>query len=347
MDITINELKKMKSKQLRNIIREAIQEVIQEDYNAMVTTKTGTKSISYKNPAELNALKSDSNVNSITTTSGQKLKELARLAKGFKLADDNFDTSEYANKKFGRATLADIIEFFRENPGAEKRALQDKFNWPRPQMANAVVNGLLDAGVLVKLSHDGEIEIPKEPGEEDEFDNSPVDAEDFFIGNRDPLAGIYSKNPSPEEDEFTNDGEPKIEPEKIEKTTVSPKTRINDDDYQAFMKYSDLRDRLSATKSNLLKAKRPGGIEAGDIKGEEGNEVERLRNLKKSLEDRINTLVSSSEYLQNKIAKEKGKIIPIPEPITVEPEEEEDEEIKDELNESLKRKFQQYAGIIR
>lgn len=345
MDITINELKTMKSKQLRNIIREAIQEVIKEDYNAMVTTKSGTKAISYKNPAELTSLKTDPNISSITATSGQKLKELARLAKGFKLADENFDSSPYRDKKVSGKSLADIIDYIRENPGTEKAQLQQHFGFVRPQITNALVNGLLDAGVLVKLSHDGEVEIPKAPGEEDDEDTSPVDAEDFFIGSRDPLAGIYSKN-APVEDEFEDEIEPEIDIDKIEKISTPAQTRINDEDYQAFMKYSDLRDRLSATKSNLLKAKRPKGIEAGDIRGVEGNEVERLTNLKNSLESRINDLVSNSPYLQSKIEKEKNKKAPLPEPIVVEPEEDE-LDVEDGLNESLKRKFQFYAGIIK
>ena len=67
----------MKRKELYAYIREQIinELSINEDGTALVTSKAGTKSVSFKNPTELNPLKSDSNVTSITTTSGKKLKK--------------------------------------------------------------------------------------------------------------------------------------------------------------------------------------------------------------------------------------------------------------------------------
>ena len=167
MDINSNELKTMKAKQLRRFIHESIKEVLKEN-NVLVTSKLGTKSISHKNPTELNTLKQDSNVSSIETTSGQKIKEMARLAKGFKVAD-NVDASLYADKKIAtqnldseqrkiKTSLADIINYFSENPGAEKSDIFRHFNFARPQISNAIVTGLLDAGVLIKLSASGEEE---------------------------------------------------------------------------------------------------------------------------------------------------------------------------------------------
>jgi len=55
---------------IRGIIRKKMDEA-----NALVTTKTGTKPVDYKNTTELAKLKSDPNVSSIETTAGQKLKE--------------------------------------------------------------------------------------------------------------------------------------------------------------------------------------------------------------------------------------------------------------------------------
>lgn len=83
----------MKRKELYEYIREQIinELTINEDGTALVTTKSGTKPVPFKNPAELNPLKSDSNVTSITTTAGQKIKEgdLEELAsyKFFRVAD--------------------------------------------------------------------------------------------------------------------------------------------------------------------------------------------------------------------------------------------------------------------
>ena len=64
----------MKRKDLYNQIREDIISTLSED-TALVTSKAGTNSVSYAKSDDLNNLKDDSNVSSITTTSGQKIKE--------------------------------------------------------------------------------------------------------------------------------------------------------------------------------------------------------------------------------------------------------------------------------
>jgi hypothetical protein len=80
----------MKRKALYDYIREEIinELTLAEDNTALVTTKVGgTKPIAFKNASELNPLKGDSNVTSITTTAGQKLKEMARTPNNIKLGD--------------------------------------------------------------------------------------------------------------------------------------------------------------------------------------------------------------------------------------------------------------------
>lgn len=344
MDITNESLKSMKAKQLRRIIRESIEEILAEN-TAIVATKTGTKSISFKDPKELDPLKKDSNVSSIETTAGQKIKEgdleeMARLAKGFRLADPNFDSSQYANKRVSGTSLADVIDFFRENPGAEKTALQAQFGFVRPQIANAVVNALLDAGVLVKLSASGEEEAPVAPGEErPETIDGP---ESFLIGGGDPLAGMFDNIPNDDGSEEFNDEEEPTAGE-LEPGVPASTSSMSDEDYEAFMSYSDLSNRLAATKSNLLKSRRKKGGIAGDLSDKPSNEEQRLRDLKKSLEDRINRLVAGSKYLQKKVEKETGKAY---EPIEIEPEE--DDTLDEAFDaEYTKRKLQFYAGIIK
>ncbi len=107
------------------------------------------------------------------------------------------------------------------------------------------------------------------------------------------------------------------------------------------MKYDELKRRLDATKSNILKTRKSRGT-AGDISDKPSTELQRLRDLKKSLEDRINTLVAGSDYLKNKIAKQTGK--PVEEP-TVEPEE--DETVAEGLDAYDIQKLQYYAGITK
>jgi hypothetical protein len=65
----------MKVSELKENVRSIIRKKMNEA-NALVTTKTGTKPVDYKNTTELNKLKSDPNVSSIETTAGQKLKEM-------------------------------------------------------------------------------------------------------------------------------------------------------------------------------------------------------------------------------------------------------------------------------
>ena len=50
-----------------------IQEMVIEAV-AMVKSKSGTDAIDYKNPQELNTLRTDPNITSIKTTTGQKIK---------------------------------------------------------------------------------------------------------------------------------------------------------------------------------------------------------------------------------------------------------------------------------
>ena len=114
---------------------------------------------------------------------------------------------------------------------------------------------------------------------------------------------------------------------------------ISDEDFQSWMKYKELSDRLTSVKSNLLKAKRyrstPGDI--NDV-GSTAREIKGLTDLKASLEQRIEDLVSKSEYLQKDIAKKTGKELPPPIENPLEDEE-------DAIDEGVMHRMQYYAGI--
>jgi hypothetical protein len=129
------------------------------------------------------------------------------------------------------------------------------------------------------------------------------------------------------------DDEPEIGD--IEKTGVSAAS-MSDADYEAFMKYSDLENRLAATKSNILKLKKSKGV-AGDIGDRPSDELQRLRDLKASLEKRANDLLASNKYLQRRQEKATGKKY---EPIDIE-----DVETEEPLDEWTKGRMQYYAGI--
>ena len=318
---------KMKSKELRKIIREAIADVLAEE------------TIDVNNPASLTISQKDTLIKQARTNTKDsalgtvkkpvefveesELDELARLAKGYRLTDDNVDTARFT-KTISGTSLADVINYFRENPGTDKKALQTQFNFARPQIANAIVNGLMDAGVLTKLGASGEEEAPGVQAQAP----AATDAEDMFVGGaEDPLSMYFDGEPNA-------DGSEDFEPEEdaIEKAPPVQVGKISDEDFEASLKYSELERRLAATKSNILKLRKnkPG---AGDIKDVPSDELQRLRDLKASLEQRIAGLKSSSEYVR--------KISGTPEPEDLEMPDTEEEP----LDEWAIGRAQYYAGI--
>ena len=304
-------------------IRALIKEVILEATNAIISTKTGTKTIPYKNTSELTTLKSDPNVRSIETTGGQKIKEMARKAKGYQIVDSEFDTTPYATKTVSGISIASIIDYIKENPGVEKKDIQTQFNFIRPQIANALINGLKDAGIIAKM---GEIEVDDETGEvtvtdEPETQTSRAGVEDFFIGNR---KGSFFNTSEPEisdEDEMDVPEEPEIPELPADRPSIGG---LSDEDYNAWMEYSKFKERLARTKSALIQAKKMG--RSRDDLSSGSNEIERLQNLKTSLEQRMQNVVNSSEYVKNKIEQDR-----LPD--------------EDKINESIKKRLQQLANI--
>ena len=323
---------KMKSKELRKIIREAIAEVLAE------TT------IDVSNPNALNAPQKQSLIQKArTSTKNPKLgtadepvefveeveiDELARIAKGYRLADDNVDTSRFT-KTISGTSLADVINYFRENPGADKKALQTQFNFARPQIANAIVNGLMDAGVLVKLGAGGE----EEPAGTEPQAPAATDAEDMFVGGAEnPLAMYFDGEPNA-------DGSEDFEPEagEIEKAAPVQIGKVSDADFEASLKYSELERRLAATKSNILKL-RKGKSAAGDISDKPSTELQRLRDLKVSLEQRIADLLASSAYVRKMANKEEPEDLEMPDT---------EEEPIQEIDQYDLNRMKYYAGIIK
>jgi hypothetical protein len=301
----------MQSKHLRSLIREAITEVLGENINALVTTKKGTtKSINVKNASELEPLKRDSNVVDIETTTGANIKEMARPPKGYVLVDPEFDTTEYV-KRISGVSLADIINFFKENPGAEKAEVQTQFGFVRPQIANAIVNSLVDTGILTKN------DIPGEEGEPAAEPNYNIGAEDFFVGSR--LTNIPTRTVGTEEDEM-EDMEQALEPE----MAAPVQSNISDDDYAAWMDYSKYAERLGRTKSAITQYKKQR--QSGDDLSSESNELERLIALKTSLEQRIANIVNTNDYVKTRA--EQGAI-----------------ESEDEINEVVLKRLKKLANI--
>jgi hypothetical protein len=313
----------MKSKELRKIIREAIAEVLAESTidvsNPNALTDPQKQSLIQKARTASRNPKLGTADEPVEFVEEGDIDELARIAKGYRLADDNVDTTSFT-KTISGTSLADVINYFRENPGADKKALQTQFNFARPQIANAIVNGLMDAGVLVKLGAGGE----EEPAGVQAQAPAATDAEDMFVGSAEnPLAMYFDGEPN------ADGTEDMVEPEAGEIERAPMAGQLSDEDFEAFLKASTLEDRIAKVKSDILKTRRSKS--GGEFETEPSTEVQRLRDLKVTLEKRLADLVAGSKYLQ----KRSG----------VEPEDIEMPDTEEPLDEWAIGKAQYYAGI--
>ena len=308
---------KMKSKELRKIIREAIADVLNEDMGADQAAQNAKKIAIDKEIIALQKTKAELSKET-SPLSEDNVDEMARIPKGYRLTDDNVDTARFT-KTISGTSLADVINYFRENPGTDKKALQTQFNFARPQIANAIVNGLMDAGVLTKLGAGGEEEAPGVQAQAP----AATDAEDMFVGGAEnPLAMYFDGEPNA-------DGSEDFEPETGEIERAPMAGQLSDEDFEAFLKASTLEDRIAKVKSDILKTRRSKS--GGEFETEPSTEVQRLRDLKVTLEKRLADLVAGSKYLQ----KRSG----------VEPEDIEMPDTEEPLDEWAIGKAQYYAGI--
>lgn len=285
----------MTPKQIRAVVKEVIEEV------GLYTLKNptdATKGLSSVIDPDDNTEKS-----SAFQQKYKKVTEMARKAKGYQIVDSEFDTTPYATKMISGISVADVINYIKENPGVEKKDIQDQFNFVRPQIANALMNGLKDAGVIAKM---GEIAVDDETGEtivtdEPEVSLGPPSMEDFFIGSR---GGSFFNTSEPEisdEDEINIPEEPEIPELPADRPSIGG---LSDKDYNAWMDYFKFKERLARTKSALIQAKKMG--KSRDDLSLGSSEVERLTKLKASLEQRVQNIIDSNEYVRNKVEQEKN-----------------------------------------
>ena len=348
----------MKKSNLRNLIHEAILEVLEEDMAADNTAKTAelnalklkqvalakkAAELSKSNlgedmaadnaakTAELNALK----LKQVALTkkaaelSKSNLGEMARTPLLFKVADDYDEAMLKALPKQSDKIMLwykGIIDDVKANGESDTTTTaKRKFNLPQPRIAE-YWRDLIKAGILASTA--GKKQQFQRMVDDEMDDNTPVGAEDFFVGKK-----VINKPVTPDSDELDSEIEP--EPEDVQKANKKVST-ISDEDYQAFMLAGDLKNRISAIKSDILKNKK---LSRGhdDLSGKPTTEVQRLLDLKAKLEKRLADLIASSKYLQKR------------EPGYVEDEEDvigkADVPEPEELDEWTISKLQYYAGI--
>ena len=315
---------KMKVSELQEIIRKAIKDVVSEaDISpAEKTAKDAEmKAIDAKIKA-LQAQKGDlaSGREEITE---DNIDELANVAVRYELAPD-VNAGDFAGKKNRILTAMQATE-----EPMSKIDVAGELGYDKQNPINKDFMELVAAGAIVQSGGQAAPRLNR-PAGEPATAGTPTDGEfDFIQGDMTDaeIDASFAKAAA------AGDDEPEMGD--IEKSSSSA-VKMSDADYEAFMKVSDLENRLASTKSNILKLKK-GKSDAGDISDRPSNELVRLRDLKVSLEKRIDDIVASSKYLQQRQEKVTGKKY---EPISIE-----DVETEEPIDEWAIGRAQYYAGI--
>jgi hypothetical protein len=289
-------------------LKSILNQIIKEN-NALVTTRTGvTKSVSYKNPSELDMLKRDSNVSDITATSGQKLKE-AELAEAAKfsvgdesLIQDFFDKTNPSQKMKDR--IRSIISVIKDSGGpltGGKIAAGLGISGQQPiyrLLLDLETAGILSAANMVKVNRASsprlkQVQPDDLDGLEDETPQSTTEPTDGEIDDFDVDAG--SELSGDETDLFVGTGElsqilapyfSDDEEETPEQPEETPEQPVKQYDVTAASKATDFfldNDRLlqklintyAATRSRVKEDKEDGGLSSSDFNRSEKNRKER------------------------------------------------------------------------
>ena len=321
---------KMKVSELQEIIRTAIKDVVSEAEISPLekAAKDAELNAINKQIAALNAKKSDLASGRSSVVSENDLDELANVAVRYELAPD-VNAGDFAGKKNRILTAMQATE-----EPMSKIDVAGELGYNKQNPINADFMELVASGAIVASGAQAAPRLNRPAAEPTAAGATPVDSEfDFIQGDMtdDEVDASFAKAAA------AGDEEPEMG--NIEKSSSSTAPRLSDDEYEAFMKSIDLERRLAATKSNILKL-RKGKTAAGDINDRPSTELQRLRDLKVSLEKRLEDLYASSAYLSQRQEKVTGKKATPPKP--VEPEEIEDEEPIDEW---AVGRAQYYAGI--
>lgn len=381
MDITSYELRTMKVKQLRKLIREAIEQVLSETtVPATVSYKNQPDKILKIDPADVETIqniKTDPNIDHASLGS-KKIKEsdLKEMAMGNKLADENMDLSPFANQMISGNSLKDILTYIKENPGATEKQIADAFNFTRQQPINALMKALRDKNIVTRLDKSGEVIVPKAPGEEDD-DEEPVTGVDaLFVGKGDSLAQFFDNEPNADgSEDFTPETEPELPKAAEPIKPVGAKAKAAE--------FTTDNDRLIQKIINLYSTSRTRVKEATDTEGGDLSSKDVSIAAKKSkasaeskfpeeLQKLINKIKAEDPEVQaeiinilakkfasvgyasliKRIAKEVGTSAQVVEPQANDDLGIEDTEEEDTIDEAYNaeyelRKLQYYAGIIK
>jgi len=271
-----NDYNEMKKSELNKIIREAISEVLAEADISQVekTAKDAEiKAIDAKIKA-LNVKKGDLASGREEVAEGE-IDEMANVAVRYELNPDAA-AADFAGKKARIITAMQATEEPMSKIDVASALGYDKQNPINKDFMELVADGTIIPS--------GEQRAPRLTRPAGEPTAAAAATNDYGIEG-----GVEGDMSDEEVDamfaKVMRGDEEEPEAGEIEKTNVSG-IQMSDDEFNAWMDYQELERRLANTKSNILKARKSRPT-AGDIKDQPSDEVERLRALKKKLEDKI------------------------------------------------------------
>ena len=315
---------KMKVSELQEIIRAAINEVVNEAdiSSAAKAAKDAELNAINKKIQALNAQKSDLSSGREEIVEDQ-VDEMANVAVRYELAPDAA-AADFTGKKARIITAMQATE-----EPMSKIDVAGALGYDKQNPINADFMALVANGTIIPSGTQSAPRLTRpaaEPGAEAGAEDTGIEGGIDRDLSDEEVDAMFAKVMRGDEEE--------PEMGDVEKADVSGAS-MSDEEYEAFMQYTDLENRLAKIKSDILKTKRSKGV-AGDISDRPSDELQRLRDLKASLEKRIDDIVASSKYLQQRQEKTTGKKY---EPIDIEDVEEEP------LDEWAISRAQYYAGI--
>jgi hypothetical protein len=315
----------MKKTDLHKIVREAIQEILSEaDISAAEkAAKDAELNAINKKIAALNIKKGDLASGREEVTESE-LDELANVAVRYELAPGT-NAGDFSGKKNRIITAMQAT-----GEPMSKIDVAGELGYDKQNPINADFMALVASGAINQAGGQAAPRLNRPQPAITE----PEDGEDAPAGYEGPEGGIEG-DMSDEEIEASfarmmGSGEEEPEAGEIETADVTT-GRMSDEDYEAFMQYTDLENRLSKVKSDILKTKR-SRPSIGDISDTPSNELQNLRDLKARLQTKMDSLLAGNEYLQSRQAKLNKKAAP-------------EETETEPLDEWTKGRMQYYAGI--
>ena len=316
----------MKKTDLHKIVREAIQEVMSEAEISPQekAAKDAELNAINKQIQALQAKKSDLASGRSSVVSENDLDELANVAVRYELAPGT-NAGDFSGKKNRIITAMQAT-----GEPMSKIDVAGELGYDKQNPINADFMALVAAGAINQAGGQAAPRLNRPQPAVAE----PEDGEDVPAGYEGPEGGIEG-DMSDEEIEASfakmmGSGEEEPEAGEIETADVAT-CRMSDEDYEAFMQYTDLENRLSKVKSDILKTKR-SRPSMGDISDTPSNELQNLRDLKARLQTKMDGLLAGNEYLQSRQAKLNKKAAP-------------EETETEPLDEWTKGRMQYYAGI--